>query len=180
MMATDTPPRIWIGCLAAYNDGSLHGEWVEASSDVEEMEEARARVLDSSPVSNAEEAMIFDHEGFPAGTIGEHSSMEEVAELIEAIGDAAEYVPLDAVHAYIANVGGMEYFDSSACEDSFAGDWYDGSEYAADLTEQCGDEIPAHLVHYIDYAAMYHDMQCGGEVWEADAGGGRVYIFRSF
>jgi len=32
--ATDTP-RIYVACLAAYNAGKLHGEWIDADQDAE-------------------------------------------------------------------------------------------------------------------------------------------------
>lgn len=177
MNATDTR-RIWIGCLAAYNAGSLHGEWVDVEGDAEELEEAKDRILAASPEPNAEEWFIADHEGF-GDLIGEYSSMEEVARVDAALTEAAEYVPLDAVIGYLDHVGGIDYLDG--CEDAYAGCWRDGEEYAADMAESCYTEADlGPLSRYIDYAAMYRDMQYGGEVFEVDAGDGEVYIFRSY
>lgn len=36
--ALRTPPAVWIGSLADYNNGRLTGEWVEAAVDGEELE----------------------------------------------------------------------------------------------------------------------------------------------
>jgi len=30
--------RIYVACLASYNSGILHGEWIDASDDPEEMQ----------------------------------------------------------------------------------------------------------------------------------------------
>ncbi len=30
-------PQVWIGCLAAYNNGELHGDWVDADVVGEEL-----------------------------------------------------------------------------------------------------------------------------------------------
>ena len=178
MNATDTR-RIWIGCLAAYNAGSLHGEWVDVNGDAEELEEAKDRILAASPEPNAEEWFIAGRVGF-GDLIGEYSSMEEVARVDAALAEAAEYVPLDAVIGYLDHVGGIDYLDG--CEDAYSGCWRSGEEYAADLIEQTGglDEMPDNLRSYFDYAALYRDMRLGGEVFEVDAGGGEVFIFRSY
>lgn len=44
---------------------------------------------------------------------------------------------------------------------------FEGSrgDYAAELTEDCSD-IPAHLIHYIDWDAMGRDMEINGEITE--------------
>lgn len=44
-------PRVYVACLASYNDGILHGEWVDAV-DADEIQEGIDRVLFSSPRPN--------------------------------------------------------------------------------------------------------------------------------
>ena len=48
--ATDTTPRVWIGCLACYNAGSLVGDWFDAATADEvttyDVHEAIARYFD--------------------------------------------------------------------------------------------------------------------------------------
>lgn len=44
--------RIYVACLASYNNGVLHGAWIPASSDVDEMEEAVRAILRASPFPN--------------------------------------------------------------------------------------------------------------------------------
>jgi antirestriction protein len=44
--------KIYIACLASYNNGTMHGEWIDASSDVDEMQEEVARILRGSPYPN--------------------------------------------------------------------------------------------------------------------------------
>ena len=33
-MYDDITPKIYVACLAAYNNGHLHGEWIDATQDV--------------------------------------------------------------------------------------------------------------------------------------------------
>lgn len=100
-MTTDTP-KIWIGCLAAYNNGHLHGEWVDAT-DEDELNEARERVLRTSPISLAEEPYIGDYDGFGevGRMLGEYASMADVANVGALIEEHGE--------KFIAFVGTLDY-----------------------------------------------------------------------
>ena len=74
------PPRIYVACLAAYNNGILHGAWIEAV-DAWSMWEATRDMLAKSPIPDAEEWAIHDYEGFASIRISEYASFERVAEL---------------------------------------------------------------------------------------------------
>src|SRR3954447_19990469 len=84
-------PRIYVACLAAYNGGRLHGEWIEADQSADEIHEAIKMMLSRSPEPNAEEWAIHDHD-FQGITIKEFESIETVAQLAALVtkhGDAA-------------------------------------------------------------------------------------------
>ena len=49
--STDTP-RIYIACLASYNNGVMHGKWIDASADVDEMQDEVNAILRASPYPN--------------------------------------------------------------------------------------------------------------------------------
>jgi len=49
-------------CLAAYNDGYLHGEWIDAKQSPEDIEHDVRKMLAKSPVPHAEEWAIHDFE----------------------------------------------------------------------------------------------------------------------
>ena len=42
--------QIYIACLASYNNGTLHGKWIEATSDVDEMQEDVNALLRSKSI----------------------------------------------------------------------------------------------------------------------------------
>lgn len=44
--------RIYVACLASYNNGVLHGEWLDLTSDEDELWEGIKRVLRTSPYPN--------------------------------------------------------------------------------------------------------------------------------
>ena len=49
---TSDGPRVWVGCLAAYNAGNLHGEWVDVTEYTDELWAAINKVLRTSPEPN--------------------------------------------------------------------------------------------------------------------------------
>ena len=46
--------QIYVSCLASYNNGVLHGEWIDASADADAMWEGVRRVLRTSKLPNVE------------------------------------------------------------------------------------------------------------------------------
>lgn len=38
-------PRIYVACLASYNNGRMHGEWIDATADADEMQAEVDRIL---------------------------------------------------------------------------------------------------------------------------------------
>ena len=79
-MTTTETPRFWIACLAAYNEGTLHGEWVDVT-DYDDLIEAKDRIIASSPAFHPEEWAIFDYEGFYGIDLGEHADFEKIASI---------------------------------------------------------------------------------------------------
>src|SRR5688572_9380760 len=64
--------RIYVADLAAYNAGHLHGVWIDATQDVEDIQAQIDAMLKSSPVADAEEYAIHDYEGFDGYNLGEY------------------------------------------------------------------------------------------------------------
>ncbi len=70
-------PRIYAACLAAYNNGYLHGRWIDATQDPEDIQAEVSAMLRESPVSGAEEWAIHDFEGFEGARLEEYSGIEK-------------------------------------------------------------------------------------------------------
>src|SRR5215468_10906450 len=80
------PPQIWVGSLADYNDGRLHGAWLDAARDVAAIQGDIQAMLDASPLARetghpAEEWTILDFEGFGAFQLAEHETLEVVSRI---------------------------------------------------------------------------------------------------
>lgn len=167
---TDTC-RFYAACLAAYNNGFLHGAWIEATSDAEEMQEAVNAMLAASPIPDAEEWQIhdYDDQDLYITRLGKTSDLNAVAEIIEAVDEIeADYdshiVPL-LVNWAADKVCEVACW-KSAIDDAFGGVWSDPEDYAADYCESTGhvDGVPEAIRGYIDFKAMARDLALGGDV----------------
>ena len=173
MMATMDDMRVWVGCLACYNDGRLVGEWVDAVDAADHVPCERA---------GHEEWWCFDTEGLPG--LGE-CSPSEAAQYAGAVTGCVEGTdaPYAAVFAYLDNFHGGPA-DTSALdsfEDAWCGEWDSEEDWAADLAESCGyveglGDGP--LAHYIDWSRWAHDLFLG-DYWSSLSPNGGVFVFRS-
>lgn len=170
-MATDI--KFYAADLAAYNNGRLHGAWITATNDAEEMQEAVNAMLAASPCGeDAEEWLIhdYDDELRAISHLGETSDLEEIAEIMEAVEDIEDdhdAARLPILISWLAEHCTYPHEWKAALEDAYAGEWSDPEEYAADLAESCGylegdDRNP--ILRYIDFKAMARDMALGGEM----------------
>lgn len=50
MCSTITPKKIYVACLAAYNNGYLHGEWIDATQDVDSIYSTRIQMRSAIPI----------------------------------------------------------------------------------------------------------------------------------
>jgi antirestriction protein len=145
-------PRIYVACLAAYNNGYLHGEWIDANQDAESLYEEVRKILSASPISRAEEFAIHDFEGFGDIRINEYTGLETISELAEFLLEHGELGA--AVYEYANNIDEAKklleecYYGEFASEEDFVYYW----THEVDCRE-----IPAYLQYYIDYKAMARD-----------------------
>jgi len=56
--------RIYMACLAAYNNGKLHGVWIDATQDLDDIQDQVNEMLEFSPEEGAEAWAIHDYEGY--------------------------------------------------------------------------------------------------------------------
>ena len=86
---TDRDFCIYIADLAAYNAGHLHGVWVDATDEPDDILDQINTMLKASPVDDAEEYGIHDHGGFKGYSVNENEGIQathDKALFIEAHG----------------------------------------------------------------------------------------------
>ncbi|MFD7162802.1 antirestriction protein ArdA [Streptomyces violascens] len=79
--------QVYVACLASYNNGILHGEWIDATQDTNDIYEGIAKVLRTSPIPDAEEFAIHDYDDFGAINLGEYESIENVHAIAAALDE---------------------------------------------------------------------------------------------
>ncbi|BAM87666.1 antirestriction protein [Bradyrhizobium oligotrophicum S58] len=182
--------RFYAACLASYNNGRLHGVWVDASDDIDAMQDAINAMLRASPFPNvkvkhpetgefvlsAEEWAIHDHEGF--GKLEEYTGLAEIAEIF-AINEVAEEhdIPLAVLREAMsdANASDAESFIS----DRYRGKYDTWRDFAEQFTEETQDmrAIPEWLQAHIDWDSIAREFETCGDLSGIRNDGGDLYIF---
>jgi antirestriction protein len=207
MTTTETvTPKVWIGCLAAYNNAHLHGEWIDAAVETDEIWAAQKRVLASSPIPRAEEHYIGDYEGFGDYRVHEYASLTTiafVARMIEEHGPAFAAWLSDDDSPLDENFSDGEYDEDGLVEafrESYRGEWESSRDYAEHNVEELGLPYVGYvykqkrgsfgmveheswsdtldgLSSYLDWDKIERDVLA--DVTTHDAGGGKIYVFES-
>lgn len=165
-------PAIYVADLAAYNNGILHGVWIDATQDIEDIWQAVRDMLKATPLEEvAEEWAIHDYMNFGSVQISEYQGIESTHELAIFIEEHGE---LGA--AVLETFQGDVEQATKALEENYAGEYEALADFARELTEGTS-EVPESLAFYIDYEAMGRDMELGGDVFTIEAGHQAVHIF---
>lgn len=163
--------RIYVADLAAYNNGILHGVWIDATDDVDDIQEQINKMLAESPEECAEEYAIHDYEGFEGYPLGEYAGIQtahDIACFIEEFPSIAGEL--------LSHFGGDIDEARQAMEDNYCGCYRSVADYAEELTEET-TQIPQSLAYYIDYEKMGRDMELGGDIFTIETSYEEVHIF---
>jgi len=165
-------PRIYVACLAAYNNGHLHGAWIEATTP-DELRAAVRAMLAVSPEPDAEEWAIHDYEGFGGASLSEYASFETVCVLADFLGEHGE------IAAKLYRHFGDDLEQARAAFEDYAGEYRSAADFAEEFMRETGTEIPASLDYYIDWTALARDMALNGEIMVFQTGFDEVHVFWS-
>lgn len=169
-------PKIYVADLAAYNSGVLYGKWIDATTSVEDMQVEIEEMLANSPVENAEEWAIYDHEGL--GNIGEYERLEEIAKRVSFIEFADKRnVPAEVVIEFSENRSFDDVWDlERGFDEAFAGTFEvcNEGDWAHELAESLGYEIPDWLECHVDWDSVARNFLMDYNQIEHN---GKVYLF---
>ncbi|ATD71734.1 antirestriction protein ArdA [Gordonia sp. 1D] len=169
-------PRVWIGCLACYNDGRLRGDWFSAA----EAADVTPRQIHGGRATSHEELWVFDHDNIPVD--GEFAPMDATgwAEVYDEVGETQ----WPAICAWVRSGSYVAQGDTdlpvvSHFEERFRGEWDSFRDYAFELAEDLvmfdGLDDDHTLVRYFNWDSWISDLE-GDYVVERAPGGG-VYVF---
>lgn len=163
--------RIYVACLASYNNGILHGVWIDATQSVGAINDQIAVMLNASQIEGAEEFAIHDYEGFEGVPIFEPQSVESVVETAAFI---EEHGALGG--KLISHFGDLNEA-REAMSDRYVGQYTSLEDFAQELTEDTTD-IPQNIAFYIDYERMARDLEIS-DVLTIEVGFEDVHVFWS-
>ena len=172
-MENNSEIRIYVACLAAYNNGILHGRWINADQDAWAIYDEIAAMLKASPIPEAEEWAIHDYEGFEGVRIEEYAGIDGVAEKAAFI---AEHGKLGA--ELIAYLGELDEA-RDAMKDRYHGEYSDLADYVQGMTEECMS-IPESLRYYIDWQAMARDAEMSGDLFTIQTAHNEIHVFAGY
>jgi len=160
-------PRIYVASLSDYNAGRLHGAWIDAARDVDELQEDIATMLGRSPEPIAEEWAIHDYEGFSKARLSEYEDLRTVSILGRGIH---EYGSAFAAWFSILERS-LEDSDFERFQDAYFGTWNSVEDYAEEYLDGIGaraelEQIPEWLQPYVklDIEGFARDLVMGGDI----------------
>jgi antirestriction protein len=167
-------PKIYVADLAAYNAGKLHGEWIDATQDPDDIHEAIQAMLRKSPEPDAEEWAIHDFENFAGLHLSESEDIEKVSQVAKLI---EEHGPLFA--EVVNHFGGVQYMDDAvqAMEENYQGEYDDLADWAEQFAKDTGASME-NYENYIDWERVGNDAEMGGDIFTVEVDG-KVHVFFS-
>lgn len=172
-------PRIYVASLSDYNDGRLHGIWINAAQDSQDIWTEVQRMLSTAPLPGAEEYAIHDYENFGPLQINEYEDLETVAYIAKGI---AEHGIAFAHWATLFEPNDPESFGHF--EDVYHGHFKSLIDYANELFDDLGysdlieKTLPEYLQPYVrlDVDGFAKDLELSGDIVTSEGDDG-VYIF---
>jgi antirestriction protein len=168
-------PRVYVASLSDYNAGRLHGVWIDATQDVDELQDAVKAMLERSPEPIAEEFAIHDYEEFGPVHLDEFTSLDIVSRVANGL---AEHGPAFGHWAEYVRFGedDMDRFD-----EVYQGCWESLAAWAEDIVDDLGgntlEAIPEWLQPYvsISFEQLGRDMAMDYVTAEDDDG---VHVYQ--
>lgn len=174
-------PRIYVASLSDYNAGTLHGVWIDATLDPDEIFACITDMLAASPEAEsfplggpAEEWAIHDYEGFGGFSLSEYADLHKVSDLANLLNEHGQ-----AYSAYAEYVG-IDNATADGFKDAYCGEWESHADYAQEwFYDVCGkaveDASTAGL--HVDWDGTADELFMG-DFTSVDRPGG-IYVFRA-
>ena len=158
--------RIYVASLSDYNNGVLHGVWLDCF-DVETMQEAINLMLSESTNQPAEDWAIHDSSGFGTITMSEFTDLEDVVLLAELL-DKHNKNLVSELYEYFGKTEDIK----TVLEDHYIGCYSSMEDYCENSYPTTN--VPDHFKDYIDWEQMGDDVETELNVFYVD---GEVHIF---
>jgi len=168
----DDGPQIYVAALGAYNAGSLHGAWIDATQDPEDIRAAIQEILRTSPETGEEEWAIHDYEGFGGIRLSEFEDIDKVSQLAKLIQEHGSVFA-----AVVEHCGGASRLDEAVqmMEEAYQGEYDDAADWAEHFAEETAAPIETYR-SYIEWERVARDAELNGDILVIEVDG-RANVF---
>lgn len=172
-MSNDVP-CVYVACLAAYNNGKLHGQWIDCNQDTADIWAEIEEMLSNSPEPDAEEWAVHDFENWQGIEISECEDIERLAKLAQMLTEHGA-----AFAAY------CQYYGNDASPEDFTeyymGEYKSEEDFAYEQWEELGlikklEELNI-FDSYINWEAIARDLFIDS-YFSVDVSFEKVYVFQ--
>jgi antirestriction protein len=177
-------PRIYVASLSDYNNGILHGSWIDAVAEIDTMQEQIDAMLQASPTTArygdvAEEWAIHDYDGFGDIRVDENQSLSTIARWAKGLNTQGL-----AFGAWVAFVGEESDDSIDQFDDRYQGQWESVTAYAEYMLDELDAErtitnAPEWLQPYLklDVDGFARDLEISGDIITAETPEGGVWVW---
>lgn len=175
-------PKVWIGCLACYNEGRLVGDWVDAV-DADEVDQATVHKHPEAAAyrnnTSHDELWCFDHDCLPmSGEIAPHDAVawgERYEELEDSQWEPYLRWCTDVLHETTTPPDAEEF------RIAWRGEWADFSDFAWQQFQELGvaDGMTEEQARYFNFEQWASDYEMDFHVHPA-ARSGHVWIYNAY
>ena len=151
--------RIYVASLSDYNNGILHGTWIDVIGlDEDALQEEINEMLEKSPTAaetgeGAEEWAIHDTDGVD---VSEHESLEDLVKIGEGIEKYGEAFMVGYSHVFGEDID--EALDNF--EDAYVGECNNFLDYATEWFDEVYlPDVPQSVRYYIDYESFARNLE---------------------
>lgn len=175
---THTNPAIYVACLASYNNGVHHGDWITLDSS-EDIEERIKEILQKSPIPDAEEWAVHDH--YYCGNLSEYPRLDALKNIQEAYQQVVDInINWSVFCEFCDHLGeGLTTEQVDKYRDQYAGEGDNLKDWCEEYLEDTGEleEIPEKFRSYFDFERYARDMEMN-DVFTIRRDGGIVVFWR--
>lgn len=172
-------PAIWVTCLAAYNNGNLHGRWIDATQGIEKIREEIQDILKTSPAPFAEDWAIHDYQNFFGYGVDEYHDIEQLSDVAEMIWNSRmESSQKPMVVTELIYDFGIEGAEEMLSE-NFIGCFASREDFIYEYVENTGilSDVNETIKQYFDYESFLSDMENNGDIFMIEARWDEIYVF---
>lgn len=164
---TKTGPQIYVACLSAYNNGYLHGSWIDVDRGIDHVQERIKEILSTSPMAKeepCEEWAIHDYQGFGNYNVEEYNNLDVLCAIAELLKQWQDKFPEDVISSLVQDFGIVDAHERM--ENDYIGEFDSDTDLAYHVVEETGflEHVPKEVLMYFDYEAFGRDLDLNGDV----------------